>query len=54
MSKRNIVWLVAIVVVGAISWIAVAWWFGLVAAGVALAVSEVVERGARKRRRLER
>ena len=54
MNKRNIVWLVAIVVVGAVGWIAVAWWLGLVAAGVTLVVSEVVERAARKRRRAER
>ena len=54
MSKRNIVWLVAIVLVGAIAWIAVAWWFGLVAAGVTLAVSEAFERAARKRRRAAR
>jgi hypothetical protein len=51
MNNRNIVWLVAIAVVGAVAWIAVAWWLGLVAAGVTLVVSEVVERAARKRRR---
>ena len=54
MSTRNIVWLVASVVIGAIAWIAVAWWLGLVAAAVTLAVSEVFERAARQRRRAAR
>jgi nitrogen fixation protein FixH len=54
MSKRNVVWLVAIVVVGAIAWVAVTWWIGLVAAGATLAVSELFERAARKRRRASR
>lgn len=51
MNKRNIVWLVAIVVVGVVGWIALTWWLGLAAAGVTLVVSEVVERAVRKRRR---
>ncbi|MCB0966453.1 MAG: hypothetical protein KDB37_06420 [Ilumatobacter sp.] len=50
MSKRNIVWLVAIVVVGVAVAFAAGWLWGLLAAVVVLVVSEVVERTRRRRR----
>ena len=49
MSKRNIVWLVAIVVVGVAVAFAAGWLWGLLAAVVVLVVSEVVERTRRRR-----
>ncbi len=48
MSKRNLVWLVVVVVVGATIGVAVGWLWGVLAAIATLVVSEVVER---KRRR---
>ena len=51
MSKRNIIWLIAIIAVGVIGWLTVGIVFGLVAAAVVLAVSEVIERRARAQRR---
>lgn len=48
------VWLVAIVVVGAVVWILAGWLWGLLAALAALVVSEVVERNRRSRLRRER
>ncbi|MAT04098.1 MAG: hypothetical protein CL424_03525 [Acidimicrobiaceae bacterium] len=54
MSKRNIVWLVAIVVVGVFVGIVAGWLWGLLAAAIVLVVSEVVERSARRRRRADR
>lgn len=51
MSKRNVMWLAAILAVGAVAWIALGVVWGIVAALVTLAVSEVVERRARARRR---
>lgn len=54
MSKRNIAWLAAIVVIGGIVWIAANFVWGLVAAIVTLVVSEVVQRTARQRRRAAR
>lgn len=51
MSKRNLVWLAAILAVGAIVWIAAGIVWGLVAAAVTLAVSEIVERRRRARLR---
>jgi hypothetical protein len=54
MSKRNIAWLVAIVVVGAIVWVAAGWLWGLIAAVAVLVVSELVERQARAKRQAER
>lgn len=54
MSKRNLVWLVAIVVVGAVAWITAGPLWGLVAAVATLLVSEVVERVVRARRRAVR
>ncbi|MFW2334098.1 hypothetical protein [Ilumatobacter sp.] len=54
MSRRNAIWLVAIVAVGVVvGWIAGLVW-GLVAGGAVLVVSEVVERVARGRRRAEK
>jgi len=50
-SKRNIIWLVAIIAVGVIGWLTVGIVFGLIAAAVVLAVSEVIERRARAQRR---
>jgi hypothetical protein len=54
MSKRNLAWLVAIVVVGAVLWIAFNWLWGVVGAVVVLVLSEVVERSRRKKRRAAR
>jgi hypothetical protein len=51
MMKRNMVWLAVIVAVGLIGWLASGLVVGLVAAGITLVVSEVVERSARARRR---
>ena len=50
-SKRNMIWLVVVLAVGALVWLAFGIVAGLVAAAVALTVSEVVERRARKKRR---
>ena len=51
MMKRNIVWLVVIIVVGLAVWRAAGIVAGLIAAGVTLAISEIVERLARAKRR---
>lgn len=51
MSKRNMIWLVAVIAVGAIAWVALGVVAGLVATAVMLAVSEVVERRARAQRK---
>ncbi len=51
MSKRNMTWLVAVIIVGVIAWLTIGIIAGLVAAAVMLAVSEVVERKARAQRR---
>ncbi len=51
MSKRNMTWLVAVIIVGVIAWLTIGIIAGLVAAAVMLAVSEVVERRARAQRR---
>ena len=50
MSKRNLIWLVAIVVVTVVVWVAAGWLWGLLAGIATLVVSEVIERSARKRR----
>lgn len=51
MSKRNLVWLAAIVVAGTVLWIAFGWLWG-VAGGIALVgLSEFVERSRRKKLR---
>ena len=50
-SKRNMIWLAVIVVVGVLGWLLLGVVWGLVAAAVTLAVSEVVERRARAQRR---
>ncbi len=50
MSKRNLIWLVAIIVVGVVVWIAAGFLWALLAAAVTLLASEAVERTARKRR----
>ncbi len=54
MSKRNLVWLAAIVAVGAVLWIAFNWLWGVVGAIAVMALSEVVERSRRKKRRAAR
>lgn len=51
MSKRNIIWLVVVVAVGVVTWLAIGKIAGLVAAAIVLAVSEIVERRARTQRR---
>lgn len=51
MSKRNMIWLAVVIIVGVIAWLAFGIIVGLVAAAVMLAVSEVVERRARAERR---
>jgi uncharacterized protein involved in cysteine biosynthesis len=50
-SKRNMIWLAVVIVVGVIGWLAIGIVAGLVAAAVSLAISEVIERRARARRR---
>jgi hypothetical protein len=50
-SKRNMIWLAAIVAVGVLGWLVLGVVWGLVAAAVTLAASEVVERRARAQRR---
>ncbi len=51
MSKRNMIWLAVVIVVGVLVWLAVNIVAGLVAAALMLVVSEVVERRARTQRR---
>jgi len=51
MSKRNMMWLAAIVAVGVLGWLVLGVVWGLVAAAVMLVVSEVVERRVRAQRR---
>ena len=50
MSKRNLIWLIAVVAAGVVFGVIGGWVVGLVAAAVVLAISEVVERAARRRR----
>ncbi|MEO6651829.1 MAG: hypothetical protein ABIP17_04135 [Ilumatobacteraceae bacterium] len=50
MSKRNTIWLVAIIVVAVVVWIAAGFLWALLAAAVTLVASEAIERTARKRR----
>jgi hypothetical protein len=49
-SQRNLIWLVAVVAAGVIAGFAFNWKVGLTAAVVVLAISETVERAARKKR----
>jgi hypothetical protein len=51
MTKRNMAWLAVVLAVGALVWVAFGVIPGLVAAGLVLAMSEVVERRARTKRR---
>jgi uncharacterized protein involved in cysteine biosynthesis len=51
MSKRNLAWLVILIAVGALVWVVFGVVPGLVAAGLVLVISEVVERRARTKRR---
>ncbi|HYN34477.1 MAG TPA: hypothetical protein VES40_17770 [Ilumatobacteraceae bacterium] len=51
MTKRNMAWLAAVLAVGVLGWIAVGIVVGLLAAGIMLVVSEVIERRARTKRR---
>lgn len=50
MSKRNLIWLAAIVVVTVVVWIAAGWLWGVLAGVATLVISEVVERSARAKR----
>lgn len=50
-SKRNLMWFGAVVTVGGVVTIIANIWWGLVAAGLVLVASEVVERTARNKRR---
>lgn len=50
MSKRNALWLLAVVAVGAVVWYVGGIVMALIAAGATLVVSEIVERRARARR----
>lgn len=52
-SKRNLIWLAAVVVVGVVVAIAAGVLWGLLAAAITLAASEVIERTRRRRRRAE-
>jgi hypothetical protein len=54
MSKRNIAWLVVVVVVAVVGSITLGIGWGLLAGVVVLVISEVVERSARRRRRAAR
>jgi MFS superfamily sulfate permease-like transporter len=54
MSKRNLLWLAAIVAVGVVGTIAFGIGWGLVLAVAVLVVSELVERGRRRRRAVAR
>lgn len=54
MSKRNITWLIIVVVVGVVVTTTAGFLWGLLAAAVTLAVSEVIERQVRKKRRAGR
>lgn len=51
MSKRNMTWLAVVLAVGVLGWLVFGIVVGLIAAAVTLAVSEVIERRARTRRR---
>ncbi len=50
MSKRNMIWLAVVVVIGGVVWLIAGFLWGLLAAVVTLVVSEVIERTARQRR----
>ncbi len=54
MMKRNVVWLVVIIAVGVVGWLAFGIVVGLLAAVTTLVLSEVVERRARAKRRAAR
>jgi hypothetical protein len=54
MSKRNIAWLVAVIVAGVVVWIAAGILWGLLAAVITLVASETIERAQRKKRRAAR
>ncbi len=54
MSKRNLAWLLTVLAVGAVCWIAFGVVLGLIAAAATLVVSEIVERRARAQRRAAR
>ena len=54
MSKRNLAWLAVVIVAGVAVWIMVGILWGLLAAGVTLVASELIERTRRRRRRAAR
>lgn len=49
MSKRNLIWLVVVIVVGVTVGVMAGIWWGVASAAVALIVSELVERTRRAR-----
>jgi len=53
-SKRNMTWLAAVVVIGVLGWLVVGIIVGIVAAALTLVASEVIERRARAQRRAAR
>lgn len=50
MSKRNMAWLIAVVVGGVVGWLVGGWLVALILAVAVLIVSEFVERTLRRRR----
>ena len=54
MSKRNMTWLAAVVVIGVLGWLVFGIIVGIVAAALTLVASEVIERRARAQRRAVR
>lgn len=54
MNRRNLFWLVAIVVAGGVVWLLAGWVWGVLAGVATLVASEVVERRRRSRRRAAR
>lgn len=54
MSKRNILWLIVVVAITVIVWIATSWIWGISAGIATLVVSELIERSRRSRRRAAR
>lgn len=49
-SSRNLIWFAIVLAVGIVAGLVASWKFGLIAAVAALAVSEIVERSARRKR----
>jgi hypothetical protein len=49
-SSRNLIWFAIVLVVGVVVGLVAGWKVGLIAAVIALAVSEIVERSAPRKR----